>query len=138
MNTEEQNQFPEAGAVCYFGYKRSDGFEVSFTLRDKTGSMLMKRLEGAIAEIKKAGGTPLPLKGGFSRPEKKPQDFVEGRVCPLDGGRLVKAVTKQGKKLIKCENNKWDFAQKKAVGCQFTEWEQQVGSEVPVRDISEY
>lgn len=138
-----EDKFPEAGAVAYFGYKRTDGFEVSFTLRDKTGAELMKRVDGAIAKIKETGGTPLPLKGGFGNKEKKPLDFIEGRVCPKDGGRLIKTITKTGKGLVKCENNKYDFATKQAIGCPFTEWEEskpmgnQASGDIPERDIRE-
>ena len=60
--------------------------------------------------------------GGFQKKEEKQKDWVEGRICPLDRGRLYRDKTKNGKEFIKCEHNKWDFQLKKAVGCVFIEW----------------
>lgn len=120
---ENKTTFPEAGAVAYFSFKRTDGFEVSLTLRDEKGLDLMTRIEGAIQAVKKQGATPLPLRGGFGG-AKKPVDYVVGRKCPLCQNQLVHATTGAGKRFIKCSTNKWDFATKQAVGCKFIEWEQ--------------
>jgi hypothetical protein len=136
---KDENNFPEAGAVAYFGYKRTDGFEISLTLRDKTGKELLKRLDGAIAEVIKAGGTPLPLRGGFPSKLAKPVNYVEGRTCPLCHNRLVHAETKDGRKFIKCETNKWDFATKQSIGCKYTDWgDKPTNGNIPDRDINDY
>lgn len=134
----EDNKFPEAGAIAFFGFKRPDGFEVSLTLRDATGAKLMSRLDAAIEKVKKDGGTPLPLRGGGFPKQAKPVDYVEGRLCPKDNGRLVRTQTKAGAKFIKCENNKYDFATKRSSGCPFTEWPDQQGNGTPTRDINDY
>lgn len=42
--------------------------------------------------------------------------------CPKCNGKLVEQVTKTGKRMKKCENNKWDFKLKKATGCDFVQW----------------
>jgi hypothetical protein len=134
---KDDTQFPEAGAVVYFYYKRTDGFEVSLTLRDKSGKDVLKRLDGAIGEVVKLGGTPLPLRGtGFTK-QAKPIDYVPDKKCPKCGNRLVYAATKAGKKFMKCETNKWDFTLKQSTGCPYVEWGDSP-SEPPVRDINDY
>jgi len=66
-----KNESNEAAAVIFTNYKRTDGFEVSFTLRGDSGSDLMGKFDKAIEAIKASGGTPLPFKsqgGGFAKP----------------------------------------------------------------------
>jgi ssDNA-binding Zn-finger/Zn-ribbon topoisomerase 1 len=114
------SDFPEAGAVAYTTYKRTDGFEVSITLRDASGSDVLKRLDAAIEKIKSEGGTAIPLRGnGFP---KKQAEVVQGKSCPKCGANLIKGT---GKVKERCENNKYDFMQKKNVGtCDYIEWNQ--------------
>jgi hypothetical protein len=144
-DTKNEQQFPEAGAVAYFGYKRIDGFEISLTLRDKTGAALLKRIDGAIKEVVGAGGTPLPLRGGgFPAKQAKPKDYVPNAVCPKDGGRLYYTETKKGK-LIKCENSKYDFTTRTSSGCDYVKWPDPVpaprvvpSDEIPERELVDY
>lgn len=131
MENKKDIPFPEAGATAFFGYKRTDGFEVSLTLRDETGQNLLEKLEGAIAKVKKEGGIPLPLRSsGFV----KPINYIEGRVCPKNGARLVAG---QGKIKEKCENYKWGFNEKKNIGtCDYLVWNDQ-SPETKGRDMAE-
>lgn len=46
----------------------------------------------------------------------------QDELCPNDKGLLVSGETKNGKKFIKCSNNKWDRNLKKAVGCDYIKW----------------
>ncbi len=116
-------QLPEAGAVAFFSYKRLDGFEVSLTLRDSDGKTVLDRIQGAIEAVKGQGCTPLPLRSATFA--KKPLDkvYVEGRVCPLDGGKLLKG-SDATKWAEKCENGKWDAATRKTIGCNHIVWKQ--------------
>ncbi len=49
-------------------------------------------------------------------------EYVEGKVCPKDGGKLIVNITKSGKKFYKCENAKWDNENKKNIGCDYVDW----------------
>jgi len=64
--------------------------------------------------------------------ESKSVVYIEGGVCPKDGGRLIKAVTKAGKEFMKCENNKWDAENQKNIGCDYVNWEM---GKVPTLEI---
>lgn len=129
------DKFPEAGAVAFFSYKRTDGFVINLTLRDTTGKDVLDRIEGAISKVKEQGGVPHEkFGGGFP---KKAVNYIEGRICPNDGARLITEITKAGKKLTKCENNKWNFQLRKAEGCTFTEWEKPFEKPLPVVDYGE-
>ena len=56
--------------------------------------------------------------GGFA---KKPVEYIEGRVCPVCQGKLVKGPP-GGRIQEKCEANKWDPVQKKNIGCSYIVW----------------
>lgn len=89
----DKQELGEANAVMFTNYRRADGFEVSFTLRNGSGSDLMKKFDQAIEAIKAAGGTPLPFKsqgGGFSKP------VPASKPCPVHQGQMM--TEKQSKK----------------------------------------
>lgn len=114
------NNLPEAPVTMFTNYKREDGFEVSLTLRGEDLKTVATNLDEAIKAIMKKGGTPVSRqKAGYP---PKTVDYIENRVCPLDGGKLIKPPVGTNRP-IKCENGKYDFATKTTVGCQFTEWE---------------
>ena len=97
------------------------GFSTMITLRGE--SLAIDELLKSEKLLLEKGFKPQPVKTfGFGPKFEKKVDYVEGRVCPKDKGRLVKGMTKAGKSFIKCENNKWDFNTKKSVGCSFIEW----------------
>lgn len=43
--------------------------------------------------------------------------------CPKCGAKLVMQITRGGSKLKKCSTNQWDREAKKAVGCDYVEWQ---------------
>lgn len=126
--------FPEAGAVAFFAYKRTDGYIINLTLRDVSGKEVLERIDGAIAKIKEQGGTPYERQSGF---KKKEQEFIDGRVCPIDKGRLVKPSAPN--RPIKCENSKYDFQTKQSSGCAFVEWPKPAETqEADMGDVQSY
>lgn len=124
--------FPEAGAVINVDYKRTDGFVVKLTLRDETGAKVLERLEGAIMEITKKGGTP--YEKSFGKPSK-PVDYVEGKMCPTCGKRLVWAQKRDGSKFVKCETNK--YINGVSTGCPFVDWmdKKSIAQTIPERQV---
>lgn len=118
------NELGEARAIEFTSYVDDRGFERHLTLRGMSGTEVMGKLDLAITYILENGGRPLVKPQGYGKnAPQMPVVYVEGRQCPIDGGRLIKGVTKTGKKNVKCENNKWDALQKKSIGCEFIEWE---------------
>lgn len=113
----------EAPVVMFTNYKRTDGFEVSLTLRGTNVGNVATELDKSIKTIKANGGTPVSRQSQKYPP--KPVEYVENRVCPNDGAKLVYATKKDGTRYIKCENNKWINGQ--ATGCQFVEWNNKPG-----------
>ena len=110
----------EAPVVMWSTYKRVDGFEVSVTLRGTTVIDVAVALDATIKSIIKAGGTPVSR-----QPQKYPPkvtEYIEGRVCPKDGGRLIKPPLNSNRP-TKCENSKYDFQTKTSSGCDYISWE---------------
>ena len=130
---QQQAQLPEAPATATVKIKSTAGFEYLFTLRDEKASNLMFKIAAMEKKWLELGWTPLAqqTKGGF--PQKQ-IDYVPNRTCPTCGSRLVRATTKDGKKMIKCETNKWNFTLKRSEGCPFIEWEQ---PRIPERQIND-
>lgn len=120
MSNEEIKSLPEAPVTMFTNYKRTDGFEVSVTLRGNDLKEVATLLDMAIKGIVASGGTPVSRQktGGFP---PKQIDYADGD-CPKCGSRLVNASTKDGRKFVKCSTNKWNFAEKKAEGCEYTKW----------------
>jgi len=112
------NNLPEAPVVMFTNYKRADGFEVSLTLRGEDLRTVATNLDTAIKAISEKGGTPVSRQRQGYPP--KVVEYVENRVCPKDGAKLIYATKKDGSKFIKCENNKWING--KAVGCEYIDW----------------
>jgi hypothetical protein len=134
MNDKSNIALPEAPAsqTIKIAYK---GAEILLTQRDLEVKML-PFLEQAKKVIDWAmdNGFEAPKKfgGGF----KKEPEYVGDRVCPIDGGKLIKPTNPRAP--IKCENQKYDFRTKITSGCTFTEWpNQQKTDEIPERQISE-
>lgn len=109
----------EMPVVMFTNYKRTDGFEVSLTLRGTNVSTVATELNKSIETIKANGGTPVSRQSKGYPP--KVVDYVVGRVCPLDGGKLINPPVGTNRP-IKCENGKYDFITKTTSGCTFTEW----------------
>lgn len=132
----EDKQLPEAGAVAFFAYKRPDGFEISLTLRDESGTAVLNRINTAVEKVKAEGGLPV-AKNSWGRKERQ-LDYIEGRVCPKCGNKLLNTTTKDGRKFIKCEMNKYDFVAKKPVGCLFVEWPESKESSSNTASLDDY
>ncbi len=109
----------EAPVVMFTNYKRPDGFEVSLTLRGNDLPSVATLIDTAIKKIIESGGVPAPK--GFQKAPPKPVEYIEGRVCPKDGGRLIKPPVGTNRP-IKCENSHYDFKTKTSSGCDFIEW----------------
>ena len=96
------------------------GVDVHATKRD-LDAKLKPYLENAKEAIDwaLANGYEVPVKkSGFPQ---KVKEYIEGRTCPNDGGRLIKPGAGT-KKPIKCENSKWNPTTKQAYGCTYIEW----------------
>ena len=110
----------EAPVVMFTNYKRADGYEVSLTLRGDELKTVAKDLDSAIKLIITAGGQPAVRgRGGFA---PKPVEYIEGRTCPEDVARIIRARKKDGTEYAKCENNKWDKIANKPTGCKYIDW----------------
>ena len=136
-----ESQLPEAPASATVKIKSKDGFEWLFTMRDEKASVLMFKMRAMEKNWTENGFTPLAQNNGFKR-ETNPKEYVEEIVCPICKNRLVRSQTKTGKKLIKCETNKWNTMLQKAEGCPFVEWEKEIGpgqiEALPERDINDF
>lgn len=118
---ENMNSGDEAAAVAFTNFKRTDGFEISLTLRGDTGTQVLERLSLAIEQLKQDGCEPLPFHKGFApKPAQKPIEYVPDRLCPTCGSRLIYGTKKDGSRFIKCETNKYVNGQ--ATGCPYVDW----------------
>lgn len=126
---EEQSKFPEAIASVSYTVKTGKGFPVVFTMRGQDEDSLLDRMKALEAQFEAQGFTADIKSGGFPKKEPKEQNFVEGRKCPKCGSRLVDTTTSTGKRLFKCETQKWDYLTKTTKGCDFVEWQ-----DTPVAD----
>ena len=97
--------------------KTETGFILNVNLRRDTLDQAYTELKTFILKNKFQ-----PYEKSFNKGTPKPVEYVENRVCPLDGGKLIKPPVGTNRP-IKCANGKYDFATKTTVGCQFTEWE---------------
>ncbi len=79
------NFLPEAPVIMFTNYKRSDGFEVSLTLRGTDLSEVATLLDTSIKNIISKGGTPVSRGGGFpSRPQ------APTKPCPTHPDQMLK------------------------------------------------
>lgn len=114
------NQLPEATSSVTYSLITSTGFPILFTLRAESGTKLLDQMK--ILEKKLVtDGFKAQEKNKGSYPKKEP-NYIDGKPCPQCDSRLVLSTTKNGKQMEKCENNKWDAIQKKAVGCSYVKF----------------
>lgn len=118
----KQDGMPEAVASVTYSLITPNEFPILFTVRGTSGTELLETMTTVEGMLKIKGFKPQPLRqGGF--PPKKEIEYVEGRLCPLCGEKLVYAIKKaDGSKFIKCSTQKYDFATKTSSGCNFVEW----------------
>lgn len=114
--------------------KTKNNFEWLFSIRAESTTDLVAKME-AMEKLWLENGWQ-PIAQNAQKWGKKEPEYVEGRVCPLDGGRLVKP--QPGSKApIKCENNKWNSQTKQAYGCKHIEWPEKQTDNIPERQVSE-
>lgn len=116
---ETKNIIGEAPASATLSVVTPKGYNTLFTLREMSGSVLLTKITALEAKLEELGYRP-QVKQSFG--QKKEVKYIEGKVCPLDGGKLVEKVTKAGKPYHKCENGKWNAQENKAYGCTFVDW----------------
>lgn len=110
---------PESPTSVTYSVTSEKGFSALVTIRDAEFKELATKM-AFVEEWFESHGYKPQVKQTFGA--KKEQEFVEGKVCPLDGGRLVKKLTKAGKPYHKCENGKWNAQTNQAYGCKFVDW----------------
>jgi hypothetical protein len=110
----------EAPASVTYSLITPSGFPILFTMRDDMVSGLQTKMETLEPSLIKKGYKPQERKFSQSKP---PVDIVPDRLCPLCKNTLVRGITKDGKKYIKCSTQKYDFTTKSTLGCKFIEWE---------------
>jgi hypothetical protein len=116
----DATQLQEAPASVTYSITSPDGFNALFTVREMSGTELLGKMSGTIEKkLLELGYKPQAPKMGYP---PKVKDYVEGRVCPVDGGKLVNKVSKAGKKYIQCENGSYNPVTKTTDGCKYTEW----------------
>ena len=115
--------------------KTKNNFEWLFSIRAETTADLVSKMETMEKLWTEKEWTPIAQNtyGGKKEWPAKVIEYLDGELCPLDGGRLVKP--QPGSKApIKCENNRWNFQLKKAEGCEFVKWPKKEG-EIPERQV---
>ena len=132
----EVNNLGEAPASATVKIKSSSGFEWLFTIRDESAKTLMFKMRAMEANWLKNGFTPL-TQSSWGKKEKAPVEYIQGQVCPVDGGRLVKPPT-GSKAPIKCENQKYDFQTKTTSGCSYKLWPQPIQPKPVTRPEEDY
>lgn len=127
----------EAPASTTITVKTPGGFEVLLTSRDFDDTELTKkqlshllRMDKALTEMKFT-----PVVKGFGKREAKPVEYVEGRVCPTCGKKLVWAQKRDGSKFVKCETNK--YVNGVSSGCPFVDWMDKRSQPIPERQVEE-
>lgn len=111
------NQSTEHPASVTYSLVTPSGFPILYTVRGESGTDLLEKMVGIDARLTKDGYTA-QQKGGFQKREI--QKEYANYPCPNCGAKVVKATTKTGKKLEKCENQK--FVNGQTTGCSYTKW----------------
>ena len=116
---EKQEQLPEAKSSVTYSITSKDGFNALFTVRETSGSKLLKLMEIIEKELVEKEYKPQVK---YSKKSYKEKDWLK-TPCPKCGGRVYHVKTKTGKEFDTCENRKWDFDQSKNVGtCDYINW----------------
>ena len=114
---------PEAPASVSYAIVTSAGFPATLTVRSYATKddveALFNNIKDAEARMIVGGFQPDFKKKGFT---KKPVEYVDGKVCPTCGEKLVYGKKKDGSKFIKCSTNVWNKEQKKYTGCPYVDW----------------
>jgi hypothetical protein len=111
------NELPEAPASVTYSIISKDGFNALFTIREMTGLALIEKMSAIEKKLLELEYKP-QVKQVFG--QKKEVEYVEGKVCPKDGGKLKIIISKKdGKTYWACVNGHYDYMTKMTTGCNF-------------------
>lgn len=110
------NQSTEAPASVTYSLVTPSGFPILYTVRGESGTDLLTKMKGIDAKLTTEGYTAQVK--GFQKREI-PKEYAD-YPCPNCGAKVVKVTTKSGKKLEKCETQK--FVNGQTTGCSYTKW----------------
>lgn len=115
-----------------FSFRRADGFEATVCVPVSSDAIIA--LDSLVAKVVAAGGSPVTIHPApYKKYEAKPVEYVEGKVCPKCGKKVVRSTTKDGRVTLKCEDNKYDYKTKVQSGCTFFEFEHSAdGRNIPL------
>lgn len=114
-----ENNLNEAPASATLSVITPKGFNTLFTIRDMSVNELIKKITIVEDKLDELGYKP-QIRQAFG--QKKDLQYVEGKTCPKDGGKLIKKVSKAGKEYHACENGRYDFKTGTKSGCDFVDW----------------
>lgn len=124
-----QETMPEAVASVTYNLKTKKGYPILFTMRGADEDKLLDRMTAIEMQFEKLGMQPdIRSYGGGGAKKAEDKKYVEGKVCPKCGGKVLDITTKNGKRLHQCENRKYDFTTKTTSGCDFMEWQDDVAT----------
>lgn len=110
------NDLQEAPASVTYSITSQGGFNALFTIREMTGLGLLEKMTVIEKKLTDMGYKP-QIKPAFG--QKKELEYAD-YPCPKCGSKVVKSTTATGKKLEKCETQKFINNQKS--GCEYTLW----------------
>jgi|SaaInlLV_10m_DNA_2_1039722.scaffolds.fasta_scaffold00542_27 hypothetical protein len=111
----------EAPASVTYSLTSPKGLGVLFTVRNEDSKELLQEMITIEESLMDLGYTKQVRSYGGGK-AKAPVKYVEGKMCPKDGGKLLDKTTKMGKSFHECENRKYDFTTKQTSGCDFIDW----------------
>ena len=101
MTNKETNELPEAPASATLSVITPKGFNTLFTVRDMSVNELVKKIAIIEEKLDELGYKP-QIKGFV----KKEVEYVEGKTCLKDGGKLKKIISKKdGTEYWGCANS---------------------------------
>lgn len=115
MTNNEIKDLNEAPASVTLSVVTPKGFPGLFTVRDTSGLELLIKLDSIENKLIEKGYKP-QIKTAFG--QKKEVEYVEGKTCLLDGGKLKVVHSKDGKTYWSCDNGKYDYQTKTSSGCK--------------------
>src|SRR3990167_4762430 len=98
---KESLKLPEAPASVTYSITSKDGYNALFTIRAMSGKELLETMKEIEEVLIKKEYKP-QVRQVFG--QKKEVEYVQGKVCPKDGGKLIKKISKFGKEYHACEN----------------------------------
>ena len=113
------NELQEAPASVTFSITSPNGFPALFTVREMSGSTLIDKMKLIEERFIKEGFKP-QIKQAFG--QKKEVKYVEGKLCPKCGGKIIEKTKQDGSIYFKCEKGGWDRIANKPTGCEYVDW----------------